>query len=186
VNKDASSKQHISPAARVPETLAELQKVLKDNAEALRENAEALRRICELTADSDLPKIKMGGGKPKVLFDQGLKYVTGQEKRRVALTRFRKFLAGDGEYSEQQIDEFLLTRADRWPGIRRDVETDELVVCGPHLPGGVSTYLDYGGFLLEELETLKVVYQSWWARQMNAKRRENLPSRKKRKEEKPA
>ena len=180
MKKDAGSKQRISPAAGVPETLAELQKVLKENAEALRENAEALRRICELTTDSGLPKIKMGGGKPKVVFDQGLKYVTGQEKRRVALARFRKFLAGDGESSEQQIDEFLLTRADRWPGIRRNVETDELVESELHLRGRVSSYLDYGGFLLEELETLKVVYQSWWARQMNAKRKKNLPSRKKR------
>jgi hypothetical protein len=186
MKKDASSKQRISPAARVPETLAELQKVLKDNAEALRETAEALRRICELTADSDLPKIKMGSGKPKVLFDQGLKYVTGQEKYRVALARFRKFLADGAKCSEQQIDEFIRTRADWWPGVPRNVETDELVESELHLRGRVSSYLDYGGFLLEELETLKAVYQGWWASQMNAKRKKNLPSRKKRKEEKPA
>jgi hypothetical protein len=73
-----------------------LNAALKENAEALRENADALRRICELAANSGLPKIKMGGGKPKVLFDEGLKYVTGQEKRSVALARFRKFLGRGG------------------------------------------------------------------------------------------
>jgi hypothetical protein len=185
MDNDATSKQRVSQA-KVPEILAGLQKVLKDNVEALGVNAEALQHICELTANSGLPKIKMGGGKPKVLFDEGLKYVTGQEKRRVALARFRKFLADDGKCSEQQIDAFIWTRADCWPGMRRNTETDELVGSEQQLRGDVSTYLDYGGFLLEELESLKVVYQSWWAWQMNAKRKKNLPLRKKKKEQKPA
>jgi hypothetical protein len=168
MNKEATSKHRVSPA-KVPETLAELQKVLKDNAEALRENAEALRRICELTTDSGLPKIKMGGGKPKVLFDEGLRYVTGQEKRRVALARFRKFLADNSELSAEQIEEFIRTRTDCWPAIRRYIETDKPVGFEQH--SSETVYDDYGGFLLEELETLKAVYQSWWGWQMNAKRK---------------
>jgi hypothetical protein len=185
MDNDATSKQRV-PQARVPEILAGLQKVLKDNAEALRENAEALRRICELNAGGELPKIKLGGGKPKVLFYDGLKFVTGQEKRRVALARFRRFVGHDGEYSEQQIDEFLRTRLDRWPAIRRSIKTDEPVESERPTFAGVPTYDDYGGFLLEELESLKEVYQGWWNRKINMKRKKNLPSRKKKKEQKPA
>jgi hypothetical protein len=172
---DATPKQSVSPAA-VPETLAELQKVLKDN-------AEALRSICELIDDRGLPKVKLGGAKPKVLFDDALKYVTGQQSRRVALARFRNFLAGLFKMSEQHISTFLETRVDRWPATLRRIETDEEVESGLPSSRGVPTYADYGGFLLEELESLKVVYQNWWNRQINAKRKKNLSSRKKKKEE---
>jgi hypothetical protein len=177
--KDTTPKQTVSPAA-VPETLAELQKVLKDNAEALRKNAEALRRISDLIDGSGLPKMKLGEGKPKVLFDDGLKYVTGHEKRRVALSQFRKFLGGALEMSEERISEFLVSRIDRWPAIRRSIKTDEQVDSLTRLVAG-PTYEDYGGFFFEELESLKAVYQRWRNRQINLKLKENLLSRKKKK-----
>jgi hypothetical protein len=166
------------------ETRAELQKILKDNAEALRENAEALRGIYELITNSGLPKIKLGGGRPKVFFVDGLKYVTGQSGSRVAFMRFRKFLAEGVGCSEQQIDRLLLNRYDCWPAIRREIKTDERVT--PGLDHGIETYPDYGGFLLDELEPLKERYQYWWHRQMNVKRKKNLPSRRKKKEEESA
>jgi glutathione S-transferase len=128
-----------------------------------------------------LPEKKLAdGGWDSVLFAEGLQYVTQQPQYREAIKRFRRFLAEGMKWSEEEIKDFLDSRADCWPPLIRRVQWNEpIAIEDPYmrLPQE-PTWRDYGGFYLDELPTLKAVYTRWFQAQASKKRLESLPHKK--------
>jgi len=124
------------------------------------------------------------GGPRKVSFGESLFFITGSHKEGVSW--FSEWLHTDKRWSEDQIDVFLASRADHYPPVRGG-EMQNLLssawICWPELwpmvesilshPAansllaayGVNDYsgdwLDFGGFLANELPTLRSAYRAW-------------------------
>jgi len=136
-----------------------------------------------------LPQAHSTGGPPKIPFHTALSYITA--KKDDALPRFRQFLQNDKGWSEEQIQIFLTAMADQWPPIDYPlfpnfgvtwvlfplVDFDWLLshpaAATLRLAYGIDRsdrWLDYGGFLLSELPSLRASYQLWWKGQLGSKR----------------
>jgi hypothetical protein len=137
------------------------------------------------------------GGPRKIPSAQSLFYVTGSKKEGVA--RFREWLRRAKHWSEEQIDIFLASRADHYPPVHSDEMRNLLSSAWIHYPElwplvepilshpaansllaayGVNdysgTWLDYGGFLADELPALRSAYRAWKYGENSAHWRHNL------------
>jgi hypothetical protein len=131
--------------------------------------------------DNPLPKKKLNnGGWDTVLFEEGLRYITEQQQNHEAIERFHRYLAEGKKWSEEQINNFLQSRADLWPPLIRSVSSNSLLAIEePYLRlPNEPIWKDYGGFFLDELPTLKAVYTRWFQTQANEKRLKSLHHKK--------
>jgi hypothetical protein len=112
------------------------------------------RRCYLLVPDHNRPE-------PKTPFNTGLSTITGVAPKN-ALASFRKFLIEAQKFSTAEVDDFLKSRADQMPPVKR---------------GGLfePAWWDYGGFLEAELATFHTLFRQWADR----KRSKNLPKKPK-------
>jgi hypothetical protein len=95
------------------------------------------------------------GNLPKTPFDETLKEITGfKGERATARTKrfncFSRYLSKCKNWSQPQIDQFLASRADHSPPLKRQPPS----ICDP-------PWWDFGGFLSVEIPALKADYDRW-------------------------
>jgi hypothetical protein len=108
----------------------------------------AEERFVYLSAPVDQPTAKNP-------FDVGLYQITSIQNRKQAVARFREFMAT--LFSEQEVNLFIESRADRMPPVLRDWGWD------------------YGGFLVNEIPIFTALFTKW----SNAERVKNTRKKKK-------
>jgi hypothetical protein len=139
------------------------------------------------------------GGPRKVRFDESLGYITDHPRHNERLARFRRFLADGLKWSPDEIGNFLESRINRWPPVEypafsplawkpyyqrlRSHPASSSIFLAYGIPpnpfsGYAISWLDYGGFLLDELPVLKAVYSRWWQSEKIATRKKNLSAQK--------
>jgi hypothetical protein len=96
---------------------------------------------------------------PKIPFDEALKEITGSKSKSPAarLARFdcfSRYLAKRHNWSPAQITEYLASRTDHSPPIKRPSVWNRPLFSDP-------PWWDFGGFLAAELPSLKADYARW-------------------------
>jgi hypothetical protein len=133
-----------------------------------------------------------------VPFDEGLQFITGRKRRDQRLPAFCRFLSKAMKWSPTEIEIFLESRKDLCPPVRYPLFSATGWMADPEvlwplyepfyrhpasasilLAYGASTYagnwLDYGGFLAEELPA----WRSAYLQHVQALHAQNLVSEKK-------
>jgi hypothetical protein len=117
----------------------------------------------------------------KVSFEKGLRYVTENNRRKRALQYFRRFLESYARRWPSTECPEIFGRVLSGFGVAMAACPDSWPLLEALLEDPAKLLFDqwrYGGFLPEELPTLKALYNQWWQEKQNALATKNLFARK--------